>query len=71
MTKQGDLLFKPDKAVHCTRTGRIETDRGYVDDLTCQQYYIRCTGTHYVIRAGETVEQFHKNRLAKISSDAT
>jgi len=65
----GDLLFQPNKAVFCTRTGRMETDRGYVDDLTCQKKYFRCTGTHYVIRAGETVEEFHKNRIAREIQD--
>lgn len=68
---EGELLYEPDKAVYCTRTGRVERDRGYVDDLTCQMKYNRCTGTHYVLRIGETVKEYHRERLARISSTAT
>lgn len=60
---EGDLLYKPNKAAYCTRTGKMESDRGYADALTCQTKYGGCSGTHYVIRIGETVEEYWTERI--------
>lgn len=53
-----ELLFKPDKAVYCERTGRMESDRGYVDALTCSTQMNPCRGPHHVILKGPTVQEW-------------
>ena len=43
---------RPRRAIWCSRTERIEYDRGYVDAYGCESPH--CSGTHHVVLVGPT-----------------